>query len=69
MGMDRGKYTGWSLNGKIFTRKQYNNSWLKRNTRRSYEAYLKWHTKYIAKKRKKRRSTGGFGMPVIRLRF
>jgi len=38
--IDRGKYSGWEINGRPFSRYEYSRSWLKKNAKYSYNEYL-----------------------------
>ena len=39
--MESGKYEGWGFYGRPYTKTEYNNSYLYKNTQKSYNQYLK----------------------------
>lgn len=49
------KHTGWGKGGRPFTKKEYNNSYLKESFGFSYTTYLKKYTGHLKKPRKNKR--------------
>ena len=50
-------YKGWTRRGKPFTKDEYLNSYLYKNTRRSYDVYLMYYSKLKMKARKLEKKT------------
>jgi len=52
-------YTGWSFRGRAFTKKEFDNSYLKQNTKMSYGKYLGFFARQYNKSAASRRALFG----------